>query len=185
MYKLINFIFALYYTEEMTPTELTYITVCDIIMVTSQFLPSSLLFLLDNIVVRILAVCLLIYVIRAGPTASIIVFMTVAVLFLERNRRKVGEALKKLDAMEVPKHADVSVAYEKTAPVDVPSFSIPESVESDFLPHDTHISDVFEPVDVSINQKAVLTTIYPLNELADELYEKMGFGHIEGVHTME
>ena len=168
MYKLINFIFALYYTEEMTPTELTYITVCGIIMVTSQFLPSSLLFLLDNIVVRILAVCLLIYV-----------------LFLERNRRKVGEALKKLDAMEVPKHADVSVAYEKTAPVDVPSFSIPESVESDFLPHDTHISDVFEPVDVSINQKAVLTTIYPLNELADELYEKMGFGHIEGVHTME
>ena len=169
----------------MIPTELMYIMGCTAILVASPFLPSSLLFLLDNIVIRILMVVLLVYVVRIGPTAAIIVFMTVSVLFLERNRRKVGDAIKKLDAMEVPKHADVKEAYKKTMPVDVPSFSVPDSVESDFLPHDTHISDEFEPVDTSINQKSVLSTIYPLNESVDELYEKMGFGHIDGVHTME
>jgi len=137
--------------------------------------------LLDNIVVRILMIGLLVYMVRSGPTVSILVLMTIAALFLERNRRKVGEALKKLDAMEVPKFADVQEAYKKTMPVDVPEFSEPTHEETDFMPHETCDSDAFEPVDETINQKAVLSTIYPLDQKADRLYEKMGFGHIEGL----
>lgn len=165
----------------MLPNELIYIIVCVIILLTAPYLPSSVLMLLDNIVVRILMIGLLVYMVRSGPTVSILVLMTIAALFLERNRRKVGEALKKLDAMEVPKFADVQEAYKKTMPVDVPEFSEPTHEETDFMPHETCDSDAFEPVDETINQKAVLSTIYPLDQKADNLYEKMGFGHVEGL----
>jgi hypothetical protein len=162
----------------MIPIELIYIGICAAILLASPFLPSSILMILDNIVVRVLMVCFLIYVVRIGPTAAIIALMTIAVLFLERNRRKVSHAITKLDAMEVPAFADVHEAYRKTMPVDVPAFDVPVAKEVDFMPHETCDTDAFEPVDVSINQKAVLSTIYPLDERTDNLYEKMGFGHI-------
>lgn len=169
----------------MYPTELIYFTVCTVIILASSFLPCELLFLLDNLIIRIALVLFLVYVIRIGSTASIIVFVTICVLFLERNRRKVKNALKKLDAMEVPKYADVNVAYDKTMPVEVPEFDTPITDENEYIPDETPATHEFEPVDISINQKTVLNTIYPLNEPVDELYEKMGFGHVDGVYTMQ
>lgn len=168
----------------MYPAELVYIIICTILILVSSFLPTELLLLLDNIIVRIALVFLLLYVVRVGSTAAIIVFMTVAILYLERNRRKVSIARKKLDAMEVPKYASVHEAYKKTVPVDVPEFDMAEPKEIDFLPHETGENQDFEPVDVTINQKSVLSTIYPLDERADELYEKMGFGHVDAVETL-
>jgi hypothetical protein len=170
-----------YITEEMLSMERMYLIGCMIAIMTAPFVPASILFLLDHIVIRILIVCLLVYVVRFGPTVSIFVVMALAGLFLERNRRKVGEALDKLDAMEVPKFADIHEAYKKTMPVDVPAFDVPVPKEVDFMPHETCDTDAFEPVDVSINQKAVLRSIYPLEGSAGELYEQMGFGHVEGV----
>jgi hypothetical protein len=164
----------------MLPTVMCVI-ICGIIIVSAPFLPCNGLFLLDNIVVRIAMVGVLLYAIQFGTTVGILVLMTIAVLFLERNRRKVGEALKKLDAMEVPKFADVHEAYKKTMPVDVPAFDVPIPKEVDFMPHETCENDAFEPVDASINRKEVLSTIYPLAERTDSLYEKMGFGHVEGM----
>ena len=151
------------------------------IILGSPFLPSSLLMVLDHIAVRVALLCFLIYTVRIGPTVAILSLMAMAILFLERNRRKVGDALKKLDAMEVPNFADLHEAYKKTMPVDVPDFDVPVPKEVDFMPHDTCDTDDFEPVDVSINRKEVLSTIYPLAERTDELYEKMGFGHVEGM----
>lgn len=98
----------------MYPTELVYIIICTILILMSSFLPTGLLLLLDNIIVRIALLCFLLYVIRIGSTATIIVFMTIAILYLERNRRKVAIARKKLDAMEVPKHASVKEAYKNS-----------------------------------------------------------------------
>jgi len=169
----------------MIPTEFIYIIGCTIILLIAPFLPSSILMLLDNIVIRILLIGLLIYMVRIGPTAAIVVFMTISVLFLERNRHKVKDALKKLDLMEIPAFADIHEAYKKTMPVDVPEFDAPILKEVDFMPHETCDSSHFEPVDVSINQKSVLSTIYPLAEKTDSLYEKMGFGHVDGVETVE
>jgi membrane protein implicated in regulation of membrane protease activity len=168
----------------MYPTELVYIIICTILILLSSFLPTGILLLLDNIIVRIALVFLLLYVVRVGSTAAIIVFMTIAILYLERNRRKVEIARKKLDAMEVPKHASVKEAYKKTVPVEVPEFDMADGTETDFLPHETREDQGFEPVDVTINQKSVLSTIYPLDERTDELYEKMGFGHVDEVETV-
>ena len=52
--------------------------------------------------------------------------------------------------------------------------------EFDYLPHET-CSDNFEPVAPTINEKAVLSTIYPLNGSTSTLYEQLGFGHIRGL----
>lgn len=59
---------------------------------------------------------------------------------------------------------------------------MPTPIEVDYLPHES-TEGAFEPVAPSINQKAVLSTVYPLQKngsasSADELYEQMGFGHI-------
>lgn len=162
----------------MVPSEIIYIILFTVILLIAPLLPTSFLLLLDNIVIRIAMIALLLYTVRFGSTVTIVAFITISALFLERNRRKVGEALKKLEAMEVPKHATVEEAYKKTMPVEVPEFSAPVEEEADFTPHDSSTSGEFEPVDSTINQKAVLSTIYPLAERTDELYEKMGFGHV-------
>jgi len=168
----------------MYPAELVYFIICTIIILGSSFLPTRILFLLDNIIVRIALVLFVLYVINIGSTAAILVFMTIAVLYLERNRRKVTAALKKLDKMEIPKYASIEEAYKKTAPIDIPEFDVAQPSESDFIPTETGESHNFEPVDISINEKSVLSTIYPLDERTDELYEKMGFGHIDSVETV-
>jgi hypothetical protein len=173
--------------------ELTYFVILTVIILFSQFLPTGLLLLLDNFVVRVLIVMGLLYLITLGPTAGILGFMAVAIMYLERNRRKVKVAAKKLDKMdwEQPKQATVEEASKPQTTVPVNEFDKPNEEESDFFPDETCDSGNFEPVAPTINEKAVLSTIYPLNETgpeagdgSNELFEKLGFGHIPGVVTV-
>jgi hypothetical protein len=150
--------------------------------------------ILDNVVARIVIVALLLYLISIGPTAGIFGLLVVAIMFLERNRRKVAVAAKKIDLMDFnrPEQATVEEASKPQTTVPVNEFDTPDEKETDFLPHETCDSGNFEPVAPSINQKAVLSTIYPLNKsgpesgtASDKLYEAMGFGHIQGVKTVD
>ena len=177
----------------MYRTELTYFIVLTVIILFSQFLPTDLLLLLDNFVVRILVVLALLYLISLGPTAGILGLLAIATMYLERNKRKVVVAAKKLDAMDWtrPEQATVEEASKPQTTVPVNEFDKPEEDESDFFPHETCDSDNFEPVAPTINEKAVLSTICPLNKYgpeagdgSDQLYEKLGFGHIKGVETV-
>jgi hypothetical protein len=177
----------------MYRAELPYFIVLTVIILFSQFLPTGLLLLLDNFVVRIGVVLALLYLITLGPTAGIFGLMAIAIMYLERNKRKVVVAAKKLDAMdwEQPKQATVEEASKPQTTVPVNDFDKPNDEESDFFPTETCDSDNFEPVAPTINGKAVLSTIYPLHKsgpesgtASDELYEKLGFGHIPGVQTV-
>ncbi len=177
----------------MYRTELTYFVVLTVIILFSQFLPTGILVLLDNFIVRILIVLALLYLISIGPTAGILGLMAVAVMYLERNRRKVSVAAKKVDKMdwERPTQATVEEASEPQKTVPVNEFDVPQDDEFDFFPHETCESDNFEPVAPTINEKAVLSTIYPLNKSgpesgtgANNLFERLGFGHIPGVETV-
>jgi hypothetical protein len=78
---------------------------------------------------------------------------------------------------------------QQTVPVN--DFDKPDEEEFDYMPHETCKSGNFEPVAPSINEKAVLSTIYPLRKSGPEagdastdLYEQLGFGHIKGVETV-
>lgn len=177
----------------MYRAELTYFIVLTVIILFSQFLPTELLLLLDNIVVRIGIVLALLYLITLGPTAGIFGLMAIAIMYLERNKRKVVVAAKKLDEMDWdrPKQATVEEASKPQTTVPVNEFDKPNEEESDFFPDETCDSGNFEPVAPTINEKAVLATIYPLNKTgpeagdgSDELFEKLGFGHIPGVITV-
>lgn len=173
--------------------ELPYFIALTVIILFSHFLPADLLILLDNIFIRIGIVGILLYLISKGPTAGIFGLLAISILFLERNRRKVSIAVKKIDLMDfnTAKYATVEEATQPQQTVPVSKFNTPDNNEYEFLPQDTYMSDNFEPVAPSINQKSVLSTIYPLNKYdpesgtaAKELYESMGFGHIQGVKTI-
>ena len=177
----------------MYRAELTYFIVLTVIILFSQFLPTGLLLLLDNVVVRIGVVLALLYLITLGPTAGIFGLMAIAIMYLERNKRKVVVAAKKLDEMDwdQPKQATVEEASKPQTTVPVNEFDKPNNEESDFFPDETCDSGNFEPVAPTINEKAVLASIYPLNKNgpeagdgSDELYEKLGFGHLPGVETV-
>jgi hypothetical protein len=177
----------------MYRAELTYFIVLTVIILFSQFLPTGLLLLLDNVIVRIGVVLALLYLITLGPTAGIFGLMAIAVIYLERNKRKVVVAAKKIDEMDWdrPKQATVEEASKPQTTVPVNEFDKPNPEESDFFPDETCDSGNFEPVAPTINEKAVSATIYPLNKTgpeagdgSDELFEKLGFGHIPGVVTV-
>jgi hypothetical protein len=177
----------------MFRNEIQYFVVLTTLVLLAPFLPSGLLILLDNFVVRLVMIVALMYCIHVGPTVAIFGLIAIASLYLERNRRKVGLALEKLDAMEVP-HAPQATVKEASTPqktVPVREFDIPAPTESVYVPEDngSDQDSNFEPVAPSINQKAVLSTIYPLSSGssgsgAQHLFEKMGLGHIDGVETL-
>jgi hypothetical protein len=180
----------------MFQTELTYFIVLSLLILFSSFLPTGFLLLLDNVAVRLLVVLGLLFLITMGPTAGIFGFLAVASLYLERNRRKVAVALQKVDLMDnTPRLATVEEASRPQETVPVNAFDKPENEESVYMPKDIEeCIDItnFEPVAPTINEKAVLATVYPLHKDgpeegtgANNLFEELGFGHIHGVHTID
>lgn len=177
----------------MYRAELNYFIVLTVIILFSQFLPTGLLLLLDSFVIRIGIVVVLLYLVSLGPTAGILGLMAIATMYLERNRRKAKVAAKKIDLMDVnyPKQATVEEASHPQRTVPVNEFDKPDGEEYDFLPEEGCDTGNFEPVAPSINEKAVLASIYPLDKNGPEagsgsnqLFEELGFGHINGVETV-
>jgi hypothetical protein len=174
----------------MFRTEFHYFVVLIALILSTPFLPSSLLFLLDHLLIRVAMVALLLYFIHISPTVAVFGFVAISMLYLERNRRKVSNALKKLDAMDAH-HVPQATVEEASTPqktVPVQPFDTPSMDESAYVP-DSDGSEQgmnFEPVDASINQKAVLSTIYPAGSASESqhLYEQMGFGHLDRVETL-
>lgn len=130
---------------------------------------------------------MLLYLISIGPTVGIIGLMAISIIYLERNRRKVIVAAKNIDLMDISylKHATVEEESQPQKTVPVNEFDKSNNTESDFLPHNSCKSGNFEPVAQTINEKAVLSTIYPLTKngpesatASDKLYEEMGYGHV-------
>jgi hypothetical protein len=178
----------------MNQVEVTYFILFAIIILSCPFFPTSILLLLDNIVVRIAAILLLLYLVKISPTVGIMGLMAFALLYLERNRRKVRIAAKKLDKMDFYQSRPVTVqeASEPQKTVPVNEFDKPVHTETVNMPED-NTCDItnFEPVAPTINEKEVLASIYPLERGApesgsasDDFFEKLGFGHVDGVVTM-
>jgi hypothetical protein len=161
--------------------QISYLIVLILIILSSPFLPTSLLLWLDTLVIRMAMVVLLLGMMMMGPTVGIIGLMTIAILYLERNRRKVEVALQQLDRLDSnPPNAYATVSEGSTPQqtVQVRSFDMPSYEQSDYLP--LHEEDsVFEPVSPSINQKEVLASVYRGGDASpSQLYEELGFGHV-------
>lgn len=170
----------------MYRTELIYFIILTVIVLFSQFLPTWILLLLDNFLVRIIVVLTLLYLTSLGPTAGILGLMAISIMYLERNKRKVETAAKKLDLMDWSRQENATVDEASAAQTTVPvtDFDRKTEEESYFIPENKtcDITD-FEPVGPSINEKAVLSSI-PTASSSNKLYEELGFGHINGLETV-
>jgi hypothetical protein len=167
----------------MKPTELIVFSVCVAIVLVAPFLPSALLMMLDHLVVRVVLIAGLLWVTRMGATAALFAFMAVAILLVERNRRKVSLAQKALDAMdsEARPAAELSAAFVPA--VTTVEFNRPAGTEVGFLPVREMDTAEFEPVADSINEKVVMESVYRHGSAsaAAELFEGMGAGHLDHV----
>jgi len=178
----------------MNQVEVTYFIIFAVIILLCPFFPTTILLLLDNIVVRIAAILVLLYLINIGPTVGIMGLMAFSLLYLERNRRKVKLAAKKLDEMDFyqSRPATVQEANKPQQTVPVNEFDKPIPTETPNIPQDDTCDITnFEPVAPTINEKEVLASIYPLERGApesgsasDDFFEQLGFGHVNGVETM-
>ena len=178
----------------MLQVEAIYFIVGAIIILGAPYVPTNILLLLDSLVARAAAILLLLYLITVGPTVSIIALIALCLLYVERNRRKVIVAARKIDKMDVStsNYATVEEAGRPQQTVPVPEFDKPIPTQTATIPQEEPCDITnFEPVAPTINEKAVLASIYPLNKGApesgsasDELFEKLGFGPVMGVETM-
>jgi len=172
----------------MYQSELMHFTILAILILFSPFLPTCVLLLLDNVLIRFALVLILLYLINIGPTAGIFGLMMVSLLYLERNRRKVSIATKQIDLMDwtKPENATTESSSLSQTTVPVNEFDTPNENTSYYIPSDNYDNDIFEPVAPTINEKSVLQSIYPLNNSgsgtnSDKVYEDLGFGHIDGL----
>lgn len=180
----------------MYRSELPYFLVFSLIILFTPFLPSSVLLLADNLLVRILIVLILLFLIGQGPIAGLFGLLAIGVIYLERNRRKLIVARSKFDAIDVNYKPQMTVeqASKPQQAVPVVPFNIPpRDDEMPYLPTDECGSDNWEPVAPSMNMKNVLQTSYPISKDGpeegaspelDNFYEEHGYGHLEGVQTL-
>ena len=145
---------------------------------------------LDSIIIRSTLIFLILYLISLGPTAGIFGMLAIGVLYLERNRRKVAMARTKVDLLDnaLPEQMTVEEEGVPQQTVKVNPFDEPRYDMETFMPKEGCESDEFHPVAETINEKIVLPSIYPRNNpsvtSSSTLYERDGFGHIPGVHTI-
>lgn len=176
----------------MNTRDLTYYVIFGSIVLIAPMLSTDLLLLLDHIIVRILLITVLFYLVKYDKMIGVFGLLAIAILYIERNRRKVDRALKKLDEMDAestskPALVDEGLAPQQTVPVR--SFDQPDDEEFDFLPKEDFNDLNFDPVAPSMNYKSTLASVYPHNgstspSSAEELYEGLGFGHVKGVATL-
>jgi hypothetical protein len=147
-----------------------------VLFLMAPYFPTSLLLLLDNVIIRVAIVFFLLFIVSKGPTAALFAFLAVAVYYLERNRRKVGHAITKWDQIY---SRPATVKESSISAFDVPAFDVPVEKEYEYISKQGCDSS-FEPVAPSINQKSVLNTIYSSGSASSvsNLYEKLGVGHI-------
>ena len=178
----------------MRQAEIPLFILLILVITLTPFLPTRLLLTLDWLVIRIASAVLLLYFVSTGPIIAVFGFVALALLYMERNRRKVQIGLKKWDALDAldAKLAPVEEAHRAQTTVKVASFDTPDGSETEYAPQeeDNDIS-VFEPVAPSQNEKVVLASAYPVGHQSSSstasigsIYEQLGFGHVRQVETI-
>ena len=178
----------------MRQTEIPLFVGLILVIAAAPFLPTPPLLVLDWLVARIAVAILLLYFVSVGPVVAVFGFIALAILYMERNRRKVQVGLKKWDLLDTAsKLAPVEEAHKAQTTVRVAPFDTPDADETEYAPLDEEPLDIsiFEPVAPSLNQKVVLASSYPVSHQPSSstasmtsIYEQMGVGHVRQVETI-
>jgi hypothetical protein len=185
----------------MRQAEIPLFVVLILVIASAPFLPTRILLALDWLVVRVAAAVFLLYVVSMGPMTAVFGFAALALLYMERNRRKVQGGLTQWDALdaETPQLASVKEAHAAQTAVRVAPFDTPKAEETEYAPMGEEPMDIsvfetespFEPVAPSLNEKVVMASAYPVSHQAStsttslgSIYEQLGFGHVRQVETV-
>ena len=156
-------------------------------IILTPLLPSNLLAVLDLLFIRIFAVLGLLWAITKGPRIGLLAFILIAVLYLERNRRKIDIARDRfsqiVEADTLPQMSVEEEGQGQTT-VNVRDFDTPEDRTFYYLPNPSCAtnSDTFEPPSDTLNGKIVFPSI-PLGAKAGPIFQRDGFGRIPGLPT--
>jgi hypothetical protein len=178
----------------MLRTEVPILIGLVLVTCSAPFLPTPILLTLDWLIVRILTVMILLSLVSVGPFVGIFGFVAIAVLYMERNRRKVQHGLKRWDELDATSrnYATVEEASQPQKTVPVVPFDEPRETQTEYAPEDDTMDiSVFEPVGPSLNERVVMSSSYPVGHQAssstasmESIYEQMGVGHVRGVETV-
>lgn len=178
----------------MLQSEVPILLFLVLVLCSTPFLPTSLLFGLDWLVIRVFIVMVLLSLVSVGPFIGVFGFVAIAALYMERNRRKVQQGLKRWEELDVrPRnYATIEEASTPQKTVPVVPFDEPRPTETEYAPDDDTLDiSVFEPVGPSLNEKVVLASSYPVGHRAssstssmETIYEQLGVGHVRGVETV-
>lgn len=154
----------------------------------TPLLPSSLLAVLDLIFIRIFVVFALLWAITKGPRVGLFAFVLIAVLYLERNRRKMDYArdrfTKIVEADTLPQMSVEEEGQGQTT-VNVRDFDTPEDRTFYYIPNPSCAtnSNTFTPPSETLNEKVVFPSI-PQGAKAGPVFQRDGFGRIPGQPTV-
>lgn len=140
------------------------------------FYPDALFVLLDGIIGIFVLLFLALLALPCGAVPGVIVFVAVALTFVERNRRKINKKI-----IEVP-----TVSYQQqmapSPPMSDeeihPDYDYPQQEEVPFYP-EQNASDNFERVGTSIDEKQPIRTLTPDNDRTERLYIQQNLGDTE------
>jgi len=121
------------------------------------YLPKGLLFLTDNILVRILLLVSLVAAIHKNPVFGIAYFLVLAHLFVQRNVQKFYGLQKAMSQSSRDDPAIHNIVTPATAPPQ-PAFDVPVTSTIKFMPDDESGENFFHAVAETINHKEVLPT---------------------------
>jgi hypothetical protein len=148
----------------------------------SGFLPTNILLVLDLIPVRFIAIIGLLYAITQGPIVGLLSFFLIAVLYIERNRRKVEIARYRFaDIVDKNTPAEMTVDEEGIPQQTVPvkEFDTPDDRIMYYIPNSncSANSNDFSPIASaeSLNGKVVFPSV-PQGAKAGPMFQREGFG---------
>ena len=151
-------------------------------ILTSSFIPTNILLVLDLLPIRFLVVIGVLYAITRGPVLGLLSFFLVAVLYIERNRRKVEIARYRFaDIVDANTPAESTVDEEGIPQQTVPvkEFETPDERIMYYIPQDgcAANSNDFAPIQSaeSLNGKVVFPSI-PQGAKAGPIFQREGFG---------
>ena len=121
------------------------------------FLPWQVLMLTDLLLVRLVLLVCFLAAINVSPIAGILSLAVIALLFIERNRRKIKHLQQIMQQSTPESQAIQDIQTPETAPIQ-PQFDNPTTTTFHFAPQQDTGDNTFEPVALTINQKQVLPT---------------------------
>jgi hypothetical protein len=140
------------------------------------FYPDTLFVLLDGVVGVFLLLFVALMALPYGAVPGILVFVAVALTFVERNRRKINKKI--IDVPSVTYQQQLAPSPPMSEEEVHPAYDSPQEEEVPFYPEE-NASDSFEPVGSSINDKQVIRTLTPDNDATERLYVQQNLGDTE------